>query len=760
MVKRTFTVLFLLLVCSMMLFAQNKVVLKPIGATYISKSGHAPEIEVVKNEKGSIVTQNSMVPQVHISDVQGTIDTLSYRKTLPGTWNTNFGLFGQDVMVQWFEAPADLTIKAVGGTFSDNNNDTQGSFKIYKVGNGITLDSLMNVGPDAVKQGRFTALDPSYVLGYAAFEDESDGNGYETADGLSAFPFAEDIWSDVGFGYPFTPVTSTSDAPVYQYVETINLGFEPTVNRGEIFALVFKNESQDTAQGSTDDRIGFWSRGTGGNPDVYGWKFYVNGRDYSGDVSTAYWFSREYTWDMSVIVDLTGDRPPQISNVLALGTTASTSDREVTAKIVDDNPSGSTPGGVTAAALQWSTDGTNWNDVSMSNSGDNYSGMIPGQSAGTDVTYRISATDDNSNTSTSPNFSYSVFQKQNDVLLLYNDAAPFGNNTAKALYVGYPGGYIIDPVPCDIWTAADGTQEAAGVMALYNYVIQIDGQYPAVDFTDAAKEYLDGASAGDERNYLLSSQDYGCYITGDCSDITFAAGDFQYDYLGVETLGPQDLPGDIVGIEGVSGDPISGWVTDYESANSVGYFFDPFFELGFTSYIDALTPTSGATTTFTTDEQVCGVRNEGANWKTTFMTYDYAASNFRSDTSLAEGDDPSYAWGITVANQALKFLEWAGYVLDVKPVDGVTPTTYSLRQNYPNPFNPNTTINFSIPEQSKVVIKVYNILGSEVATLVNEVKNAGSYNVDFRASNLASGMYIYTINAGKFTESKKMMLLK
>ena len=85
---------------------------------------------------------------------------------------------------------------------------------------------------------------------------------------------------------------------------------------------------------------------------------------------------------------------------------------------------------------------------------------------------------------------------------------------------------------------------------------------------------------------------------------------------------------------------------------------------------------------------------------------------------------------------------------------------YSLSQNYPNPFNPTTTINYSIKTVGEVTLKVYDMLGTEVASLVNEVKEPGNYSVTFNAANLPSGMYVYILSTGNFIETKKLILLK
>ncbi|MCB1048861.1 MAG: T9SS type A sorting domain-containing protein, partial [Calditrichaeota bacterium] len=85
---------------------------------------------------------------------------------------------------------------------------------------------------------------------------------------------------------------------------------------------------------------------------------------------------------------------------------------------------------------------------------------------------------------------------------------------------------------------------------------------------------------------------------------------------------------------------------------------------------------------------------------------------------------------------------------------------YELSQNYPNPFNPSTTIRYAIPAAELTTLKVYNLLGQVVATLVNEVQNAGRYQIEFDASNLASGVYLYQIQSGSYVQTRKMVLMK
>ena len=96
---------------------------------------------------------------------------------------------------------------------------------------------------------------------------------------------------------------------------------------------------------------------------------------------------------------------------------------------------------------------------------------------------------------------------------------------------------------------------------------------------------------------------------------------------------------------------------------------------------------------------------------------------------------------------------------NVPPEPGKISSFY-LSQNYPNPFNPATTINYQIPELNFVTIKIYDVLGKEAATLVNEEKPAGNYQIEFNGANLPSGIYFYRIQAYDYVETRKMVLLK
>jgi predicted extracellular nuclease len=144
------------------------------------------------------------------------------------------------------------------------------------------------------------------------------------------------------------------------------------------------------------------------------------------------------------------------------------------------------------------------------------------------------------------------------------------------------------------------------------------------------------------------------------------------------------------------------------------------------------------------------------------------ADTLSGKTILREGDTIASLTGIVYYSfNQYKFVprtdaDFVGVVLTSVAERAGTgiPGAFELSQNYPNPFNPSTTIRYAIPATGMTSLKIYNILGQEVATLVNEVLPAGVYTVRFDASSLASGLYFFRIQSGSFSQVKKMVLVK
>jgi hypothetical protein len=144
------------------------------------------------------------------------------------------------------------------------------------------------------------------------------------------------------------------------------------------------------------------------------------------------------------------------------------------------------------------------------------------------------------------------------------------------------------------------------------------------------------------------------------------------------------------------------------------------------------------------------------NGGTTWTEQTSGTNNWLSSVSFTDADNGwAVGWNGTIlhtTNGGVSFIE-------EEQIDEV-PRTYFLSNNFPNPFNPSTKIKYSVPQSSNIILKVFDVLGNEIETLVDEEKPAGKYEVEFDASTLTSGVYFYQLDAGDFVQTKKMILLK
>jgi len=171
--------------------------------------------------------------------------------------------------------------------------------------------------------------------------------------------------------------------------------------------------------------------------------------------------------------------------------------------------------------------------------------------------------------------------------------------------------------------------------------------------------------------------------------------------------------------------------------------------LGFASDISFRTATEGWAP-LVTQQKLLYTSDSGVNWN----VYDTPDS-----TSITKICFPDSILGYGVGNNGNIIKYVYQEPSDIQPESGKISSFY-LAQNYPNPFNPSTTIKYSIPEDGFVRLAVYNMLGEEITAIVNTTQKAGSYEVNFNASGLSSGVYVYRIASANFTASKKLILLR
>ena len=144
--------------------------------------------------------------------------------------------------------------------------------------------------------------------------------------------------------------------------------------------------------------------------------------------------------------------------------------------------------------------------------------------------------------------------------------------------------------------------------------------------------------------------------------------------------------------------------------------------------------------------------NQGINWKRENISTGYIFN-------IASFND-SILWTSGNGGKIFHTTNGGEPLVGIQNISTEIPESFKLNQNYPNPFNPSTNIQYDISNDNSVTIKIYNLPGKEVMSLVNDFKKAGRYIISFNGSDLASGVYYYKITSGKFEQVRKMILIK
>jgi len=393
-------------------------------------------------------------------------DTLGFKGLYPPNYaGYSFGMFGQDRMIQWVEAPADMRIVSVGMMCVDKDDTTNGSASIKLVEFAWTMDQIENVVTPQY-MGYYEATGSGYNDATAFLDDPDRTGGWVDSSGLGlTSPFGNDIWSDGGVGFPFIPFLDldwndggcrTPDCmDEYNWVN-MDILFEPEVERFDIIGMATKNlDPVMVTLGVPEppNRIGWYAAG-----DVLlplqpppTFKFYQGGR--LSPPNDFGWWAREWTFDYVLAVVLTGDTPPDINSWTQLTSTISHDPRTIDANITDENPAGGDVG-VDVAKIVYSTDGgVNWEEVEMTGTEPDYTGDIPGMPGGTEVTYKVEATDVGGNTSTTMPVVYGVFGVVNGTNLVILNGFDGPDGFPQNYYFGEAVQSGTTTFPYDVWMA-------------------------------------------------------------------------------------------------------------------------------------------------------------------------------------------------------------------------------------------------------------------------------------------------------------------
>jgi len=629
----------------------------------------------------------------------------------------NFGFFNGDVALMRILAPVTGVIESVCfETLLYGSDDSSAVMRIFE--SAFTPENPEP--PGTWYLGYYACADPGFETYPWPDIPGCDSSIFVIGDSTSPLPFGPngpEIWGNGGYVTTWHPNSVNC-------VAMLDLGYEPLVETGDYFNVNLRLPSSKDPVPDRNELVG----GNDGTDPADFLKYYHRGRLTGTDIG--WWTRVDFNVNIWTVIRASGNLPPIITSLAELHHTISTDQQTVCVSAFDCNPGAPADTGIASAELYYNVDGGLFDSVTMNQSmPGEWCADIPGMSGPAMIEYYVEVTDNLGLTTESFHMTYRIVNlNQNGYITTfpaYNwiDVSATGSELPGTSFFDYDGMTQDED---------DGTAGPIDLGQPFNLFGQ-SLQYAWVGVNGA----IALSATPDDTIHVNPSGFYSFWEIPE-HDPSFPPNmimtfwnDFRLAPAGQGSVWYQDLGTMFV----VQWEGVGNW-NDPEDMSTFEIILDrtdPINHAIYFQYEDV--GTTGSDLFASTGLQV----NPADQWLLIC--------------------DSGYPVETVPAN--LKAIHMRNYGrVAVDPSGEEIPKVFALNQSYPNPFNPVTKIRYEIPHQARVVLRVYNILGDEVATLVDKEQRAGRYEAEFRGENLASGVYFYRLQADRFVQSKKMILTK
>ena len=771
-----------------------------------------------------VLTENdAMRARMSYGFGRGTNDTLVYIPA-DGAWNGQFIQSPGDAMLVMYKMPADGIIRGVNVPIYEwGTGDQQLTLSLHRISYPSTSDGGTYPASAVDGAGWIGGYDMDATTGFMQIEGTTysaggtagicdpgdavvagsqDPLGTTAGTGPAGTPTMGLAWPDGFSSVILNPTANPEQAS--NWINTIDWGSEPEFAANEWIGIMFQFSGAGGVEAT--EPTGFYYDAADGVVEPWIFAKFYNG--CGGTSGNGGWHIRHWMVNAQIAVELTSDRGPIIQSMTALPTTVSNDPRSFVAVVTDDDPSGEGTVGVAAVTITYQVDsltaevGTVSLTLTDGTAEDGtWSGDFPGQPPDAMVYYQVTAIDNSGLSTMTAMKSYYIFQATAGAPLLFGNGSPLYGNPLYEPYLYYGWGLN----PFDYWSASYGNLTAE---LLSNYSVVFERASEGPDFV--ADEFAKPWYAEGNKTWIAEGDEWLGVRHGWSATIALTSADFGHT-LGVGTV-LSDINGSSSAISRLvpnADDPLGAVMADYLDSNVVTMLvdsaaadtaswdttytyassvldYDPMYDPGHYNWLDGITPHAGGMTPYNgyyggidslgnpaADAELVAVAvysQAGSGSKGGLIAFDQMSLYARvyNDTggvTYSHWVGPEDYYSDLPGGLVKGMMDWAAGILSVDDDVINTPDRFSLKGNYPNPFNPSTNIMFTLGMASDVTVKVYSILGEEIATLHNGNMIPGAHSIRWNGLtnngfNVASGVYFYQVDVAGQVKTGKMMLLK